>query len=161
MKHRRGAPPAPVFADSSAYCALVVARDRNHQAARALLHRLTAGRRQLVTTNLVLAETYALILNRTDRAHGQRRAQALALQAIRQIYASAQLGGARLEYVTPADEVSALHILDRYQDKSFSFTDATSFAVMVRLQLSVAFTFDDDFRQFGFTQLTDAVLDWQ
>jgi len=25
----------------------------------------------------------------------------------------------------------------------------------------VAFTFDDDFRQFGFTQLTDAVLDWQ
>lgn len=35
-------------------------------------------------------------------------------------------------------------------DKSYSYTDATSFAIMGRLGLRTAFAFDPHFRQFGF-----------
>ena len=48
----------------------------------------------------------------------------------------------------------AREIIRQYEDKSFSLTDATSFAVMERLRISYAFTFDRNFAQYGFTILT-------
>jgi uncharacterized protein len=53
-----------------------------------------------------------------------------------------------------ADENRAKQILFQYDDKDFSFADAISFAVMERLQIRLAFTFDRDFAQYGFTVLT-------
>lgn len=47
------------------------------------------------------------------------------------------------------DEATGLAIIRRYRDKEFSMTDATSFAVMERLRLHWAFSFDSDFRQYG------------
>jgi predicted nucleic acid-binding protein len=47
-----------------------------------------------------------------------------------------------IERITEADEGSARQILSKYSDKSFSYTDATSFAVMERLGLRTAFAFD-------------------
>jgi predicted nucleic acid-binding protein len=45
-------------------------------------------------------------------------------------------------------------IIYQYDDKDFSLTDATSFAVMERLRVPAAFTFDRHFAQYGFTVLT-------
>jgi predicted nucleic acid-binding protein len=59
-----------------------------------------------------------------------------------------------LVWVTPADVARARTIIYQYTDKDFSLTDATSFAVMERLGLRLAFTFDRDFAQYGFTVLT-------
>ena len=56
------------------------------------------------------------------------------------------------------DEQRARQIIVAYTDKDFTFTDATSFAVMERLRIGHAFTFDDDFRQYGFTTLTPELL---
>lgn len=55
-----------------------------------------------------------------------------------------------LEPVRAADEERAIQILAATEDKSYSFVDATSFAVMERLGLRRAFTLDRHFRQFGF-----------
>ena len=55
-----------------------------------------------------------------------------------------------VERVTVDDEAKAKEIIGKYTDKRFSFTDATSFAVMERLGLHTAFAFDPHFRQYGF-----------
>ncbi|MFN0074395.1 MAG: type II toxin-antitoxin system VapC family toxin, partial [Chloroflexota bacterium] len=55
------------FVDTGAYYALTFAGDENHAAAVAIFRQLVGERRQLVTTNFVLAETHALILNRLNR----------------------------------------------------------------------------------------------
>ena len=52
-----------------------------------------------------------------------------------------------------ADEERAKQILFQYTDKDFSFADAISFAVMERLTIRLAFTFDRDFAQYGFPVL--------
>ena len=52
-----------------------------------------------------------------------------------------------------ADEKRAKEIIARYKDKTFSYTDATSFALMERLGLEAAFAFDAHFRQYGFSLL--------
>ena len=41
---------------------------------------------------------------------------------------------------------------ERYADKKFSFTDCTSFAVMKRLKVKTALSFDKHFTQAGFDQ---------
>ena len=42
--------------------------------------------------------------------------------------------------------------------KDFSYTDCTSFVVMKQLDMTIAFTFDRHFDQFGFTRLPDVTL---
>jgi predicted nucleic acid-binding protein len=56
-------------------------------------------------------------------------------------------------WVTPADVERAKAIIYQYDDRDFSLTDATSFAVMERLRIPTAFTFDRHFAQYGFTVL--------
>lgn len=56
--------------------------------------------------------------------------------------------------VRASDEERAKQILFQYDDKDFSFADSISFAVMERFDIRLAFTFDRDFAQYGFTVLT-------
>jgi uncharacterized protein len=56
--------------------------------------------------------------------------------------------------VTSADVQRAKAIIYQYDDKDFSLTDATSFAVMERIRVPAVFTFDRHFAQYGFTILT-------
>jgi predicted nucleic acid-binding protein len=55
--------------------------------------------------------------------------------------------------VSVADEARARQIIHQYQDKDFSLTDATSFAVMERLGITHTFTLDHNFSQYGFVVL--------
>ena len=48
--------------------------------------------------------------------------------------------------------LAAWEIFRKYADQEFSFTDCTSFALMRKLRLKTAFTFDGHFSQMGFTR---------
>lgn len=51
--------------------------------------------------------------------------------------------------VSEEDEKEARRILGKYVDKDFSYTDATTFALMARLSFDLAFTYDWHFAQYG------------
>ena len=142
MRTRRAPQARRVLVDASAYFALLDQDDANHAQARTISHRLIAESWRLFTTSFVLAETHALLLNRLS--------QEVATRFLRDMAHSPTT----LVWVTPADVERGKAIIDQYEDKDFSLTDATSFAVMERLRVPAAFTFDRHFAQYGLTVLT-------
>jgi len=54
-----------VFIDSGAFFALLAQQDASHVAATAAFQRAQAERWGLITTNVIVIETYALLLSRT------------------------------------------------------------------------------------------------
>jgi predicted nucleic acid-binding protein len=54
-----------------------------------------------------------------------------------------------LHRINADDEDRAWQILKSYTDKDFSYTDATSFAIMERLGFKTVFAFDEHFDQYG------------
>jgi predicted nucleic acid-binding protein len=131
-----------VFVDSSVYLALLDMDDEHHRHASQLLHQLARERYRQFTTNVLLIESHALILSVLGRAQ--------AAQFLKDMEESNTV----VIRVRAADEERAKQILFQYDDKDFSFADAISFAVMERLHIRLAFTFDRDFAQYGFTVLT-------
>jgi predicted nucleic acid-binding protein len=135
-------PSGRIVVDSSGYYAVSDTADANHAVARAFVHELAQARNHLFTTNYIIAEAHALLLNRL----GYRTARTWLTEVT-------QSPGTTIVRVSRRDERRALEIIRRYDDKTFSLTDATSFAVMERLHIGRAFSFDRDFRQFGFVTL--------
>jgi predicted nucleic acid-binding protein len=129
------------FVDTSAYYAVTDPRDDNHRRARPIAIALTQERRPQFTTNFVLAETHALVLKHLGYAVASRVLFGLLSSPTTVVRVSA------------ADERRAQAIITQYADKAFSYTDATSFAVMERLHIAQVFTFDRDFLQYGFTDV--------
>lgn len=129
-----------VFVDSSAFYALTDARDDNHAFAAATAQRFAREGNQLYTTNFVVAETHTLLLNRLDRDIAQR--------ALDRLYASS----IRIVRATERDETRAREIIRQGHDKEFWLVDTISFAVMERLHIRQAWTYDHHFRQYGFLQ---------
>lgn len=131
-----------VLIDTGAYFALSDRHDRHHAAAVRIFERdFGRGRTRAFTTNVIIAETHALLLNRIEAATARR--------FVEDIFVSQTV----IVRVSAADERRAREILVRYVDKDFSYTDATSFAVMERLHISTVFAFDHHVAQFGFTLL--------
>jgi predicted nucleic acid-binding protein len=141
MRHRPPGRPRRVLLDTSAYFILTNRRDASHTAAVAARDRLIAERWHLFTTNFILAETHALLLSRVGRAVAARVLAEIDRSATTIIRASA------------ADERRARDIIVQYDDKDFYLTDAISFAVMERLRIDVAFSFDRNFAQYGWQVL--------
>lgn len=113
------------------------------------MQRLRRDRVDGYSTNFVIAETHALVLSRLRKKRLGSEARRRAREVVANVYAST----VRIERVTEQDERAALSLLYQFDDQDFSFTDATSFAVMRRLGIGVAFTFDDDFGRAGFADL--------
>ena len=126
---------ARTFVDTSAIYALIDRDDANHAAARAAFGRLRKLHAEPVITNFIVAEGHALLLGRLGPK--------VARQWITQIVW-------HIERVTAEDEEAAVEILCAHTDKSYSYTDAVSFAVMKRLHIGRAVAFDRHFTQFGY-----------
>jgi len=134
-----------VFVDTGAHYALLDSQDRYHQLANDFYRQIIKERLRLITTNFVLAESHTLILN-------TRR---LGYWAARQFIEKMLAGPTIIKRVLPQDEARAWQIICQYEAKTFTYVDATSFAVMERLGVSRAFAFDTHFRQYGFTVLPE------
>ena len=130
---------AQVIVDTSAVYVLVDRGDAFHRKAVAILRSMPGRGLTPLLTNFIVAESHALILSRIGAALARRWLLGQTWQ---------------VEAVQPRDEDIARDIIRKYTDKSFSYTDATSFAVMARTRTSVAFGCDPHFQQYGFTLLT-------
>ena len=125
---------ARVLVDTSGIYALIDRDDANHAAARAALDRMRGRRDEPIISNFILAECHALLLARLG-PDVARRWLSTSVWAIHR--------------VTPEDESAAREIIYTQVDKRYSFTDATSFAIMKRLHIRTALAFDRHFPQFG------------
>jgi predicted nucleic acid-binding protein len=132
-----------IFADSSFWFATIVARDDYNERARAISRTTDA----FVTTDHVVVETW-LLLN--SRYH--RHAAELFWERMRQ-------GAVRIEMVTSADMEAAWTIGGRFPDQAFSLVDRTSFAVMERLGVTRAASFDRDFAIYRYGRKRDKAFE--
>lgn len=138
LRHRL---PRRVFLDSSGYLAVISQRDAHHQAAARVWATFVREGWLTYTSNYVIAEAHALFLTRLG--HGP------AVSFLAQFDATATV----VLQVRPADQERARQLIFQYDDKNFSFTDATSFVLMERLRIGVALTTDVNFAQYGFQML--------
>src|SRR6202521_5773124 len=123
-----------LFVDTSIWYAAADSSDLSNARAKAIL---SAGE-PLVTTDHVLIETWTLIRNRIRR------------QAAERFWEAMRGGVALVEPVGAADMEAAWQIGIAYRDQDFSIVDRTSFAVMRRLGIERAASFDHDFAIFRF-----------
>lgn len=127
-----------VFVDTSALFAIENERDRHHREALDARDDLMARGEPFVTSDYILDEAFTLIRLRV----GHRAAVDFGESLLASRFF-------RIEPVTTADFEAAWRIFRRYDDKAFSFTDCTSFALMERLRIKIAFAFDRNFRDYG------------
>ncbi|AYO31241.1 PIN domain-containing protein [Biomaibacter acetigenes] len=127
-----------ILVDTSALYEIFNKTGYYHESAMNILKNMNKYKMIPILTNFIVAEIYTLILIRV----GADKARAWIKNNIWHI-----------ERITEEDEKRAINILLSYTDKTFSYTDATTFALMERLNIDTAFTFDKHFVQYGFKQL--------
>lgn len=131
-----------LFVDTGAWFALQVPDDRWHPEAAEVLRKATQRKLRLLTSNLVVGETYTLLLKTHGHAAAWRFKDALERSP-------------RLE-IQPVDEQAEAEgyaLMRRFSDQAFSYVDGTSFALMRRLKVRDAFAFDRHFAAAGFTRV--------
>jgi hypothetical protein len=122
-----------IFVDTSAWCAAYVPADPKHEAVSKLIR---SQSRSIVTSDFIVDETITLLLARGEQRRANNFGRDLLITGI-----------VPLELVTLVDLVQAYHILVRYHDKDWGFTDCTSFIVMQRCGIVDAISLDQHFRQ--------------
>ena len=123
-----------LYVDTSIWYAAADRQDAYNARAKSILSCDEA----LVTSNHVLVETWTLIHHR------------LGSRAAEMFWDGLRSGVATIEVVGHADLESAWDIARAFRDQDFSIVDRTSFALMLRLGLHRAASFDDDFAVFRF-----------
>ncbi|OGO51781.1 MAG: hypothetical protein A2Z32_03165 [Chloroflexi bacterium RBG_16_69_14] len=123
-----------LFVDTSVFYAAVDRADVGHPRARVVL----GTSEKLVTTDHVLVEAWLLV----QRRLGQPTADSF--------WAGIRSGGVAFELVEAPDLEAAWQIGTSFPDQAFSIVDRTSFAVMLRLGIHRAASFDKDFAVFRF-----------
>ena len=124
-----------VFVDTGYFIARMQASDQWHAAAI----EADDASLELVTSNAVINETITLLQKRGFLS--------LALDFLREIRAGSDI---TVVYIDPAMQADAWDLYARYAGPGAGGVDCTSFALMRRLGIRKAFTFDKHFRAAGF-----------
>jgi uncharacterized protein len=131
-----------VFVDTGGWFAIQVPDDRWHTAATRALEGLVERRVRLVTSNLVVGETYTLLRVTHGSDAAWRFTETLDRSALVQV-----------TRISERFESDAWELLRQYRDQPFSFVDGTSFALMRAERLTRAIAFDAHFAAAGFSRV--------
>ena len=131
-----------IFVDSSAWIALADKDDSHHKEAASSYPSIFKNHRTLITSNLVIAETYIVLLKELTHE--------VAIEFLERIKASPRI----LKICSNENiETEAEGILAKYSDQDFSYADAVSFVIMKRQKIRKSFCFDKHFVTAGFTSI--------
>jgi len=125
-----------LFVDTGAWYAVTDRKDPDHSQAEYFLRN---NKIPIVTTNFIFDETITLLRSRLGWNIAKDFGQRLKDSSFVTLLA-----------VKDEDEERAWTIFLKYKDKDFSYTDCTSFAVMERLKIDTAFSFDSHFQSMKF-----------
>lgn len=124
-----------IMVDTSAIYALLDRSDSFHEEAKNGFLKISQDNVRIIVTNFIIAECHAIISGRLGYELARNWLKNLCWP---------------WERVSEVDEKKAKEIILTYTDKSFSYTDATTFAVMERLGITRVLAFDRHFIQYGF-----------
>lgn len=127
-----------VFVDTSGWVALFVENDQNHKKAVSIFEEIKNSKVPIYTSDYCIDETITTIL-----ARGNHKQSVLAGEAL---FTSKLI---KIVCVSPDYLRNSWELYQKYKDKSFSFTDVTSFVIMKDLNIKKAFAFDREFIQAG------------
>lgn len=127
-----------IFVDTAAWVSIAMKEDKHHEAAVRLLKDFQLSRISLMTSDYILDEVLTLVRKRSTHENARRIGVTILRSPV-----------VRMERIHEAVWDKAWKIFQRYNDKMWSFTDCTSFALMDQWNVSRAFTFDSDFEQYG------------
>jgi uncharacterized protein len=128
-----------IFVDTSVWYAAHVVEDGNHSRSRALFLNSSS---EFVTTDYIVDELLTLLIARNQRDVAVRIGSSFWSERF-----------CKLIWVTEEDVHAGWNVFLSFTDKTWSFTDCVSYAVMKRLGIQEAIALDDDFRQFGFVSV--------
>ena len=131
-----------IFVDSSGWIALADKGDSHHKEAASSYPSIFKNHKTLVTTNLVIAESYVVLLKElSHRAAVEFLERIKGSPRILKIYSNENI------------ETEAEGILAKYVDQDFSYADAVSFVIMKSQKIRKAFSFDKHFVTAGFVNV--------
>ncbi len=126
-----------IFVDTSGLYAVLDADDSNHTRAKEAWSHLLETQEQLVSTNYMLVETFALV---------QRR---LGMEAVKFLHEDI-VPVLNIGWNDATRHEAAVNELLATFNRQISLVDWVSFGAMQRLQITRAFAFDEDFHEQGF-----------
>ncbi len=124
-----------IFVDTGAWFALSDQSDQYHGKAAAHIRKLSNDGFEMITTNLVVHETFMLLSRKLSRT--------AAITFLDEIYTDENV---HIIHSNGALEQEAIETIRKYADQDFSIADCVSFAVMKREAIKRAFTFDRHFK---------------
>ena len=123
-----------LFVDTSGWYSFLVARESMHQAIRTLL---LEKDHKLITSNAIFSELFTLLVARNHEAVGITFGERLRQGDECTVYR-----------VSEVDEEKAWEILKERRGRGLSYTDATTIALMARLDVRDLVTLDRGFKEF-------------
>ena len=134
-----------LFVDTSAWIMLLNQSEQHHRVAVKIYNELQNNR--MVTTNLVIGETYTWLRKKSSFQ--------IAIKYLQSIKRKEGLKQLEVIYSDLSLEQQAVRLLEKYQDHQFSYADAVSFCVMQNLGIKEAFAYDLHFVVAGFKVINE------
>lgn len=127
-----------VFVDTGGWAALFATNDSNHKNATNIYEDLKRSKALLYTSDYIIDETLTLTMARAGHAQSVLAGKALFESALVKIIPVAP------DHLQPSWE-----LYQKYKDKRFSFTDATTLAIAKTLNIKKIFGYDREFEKVG------------